>query len=574
MQKVSDIGKAVAAKQHIIDVAMGRAKADLVLKNATYVNVFTQELSTADIVIAQGRIAGVGLTTYEAEEELDLSGRIVVPGLIDAHVHLESAMTMPSEFAKAVLPHGTTAVVTDPHEIVNVMGEDGFEFMMQATDGLPVDVFFGLSSCVPATSTEENGADVDYRHFARYYGNPRVVGLAEMMSYEDVCAGSPGVVERIAAAEAAGRVVDGHAPGVHGDKACAYVASGVRSDHECSTVDEALEKMRLGVNIMIREGTAAHNLAALMPLIRERFADRLMFCCDDMHPSDLLEIGHMDNIIRTAMDCGVPPIIAVKLATINTARFFNLADRGAIGPGYIADLVVVDDLATFNVVQVFKDGKAAHGAAGVAPFDEPAVDPALLAKAHDSVHLGRLTAEDFRNEGELAVLGMVRGELVSEDCGMAACIDLERDVLKAAVVERHRGTGHIGLGFIQNYGLKSGAVATSIAHDAHNVIVVGANEADMAAAVNAIADMKGGIVIVEDGEIKAKVPLPVAGLMSDAPLAQVNRDLEAAKAQATSMGVSDGVDPFMTLSFMSLSVIPLLRITTRGMFDVATQKYR
>jgi adenine deaminase len=566
------IQRKLLKKQRIIEAASGREKADLVLKNATYVNVFSNELRTCDIAVANGLIVGLG--SYEGEQEIDMTGKIVCPGFIDAHIHLESSLVSPKEFVRAVLPHGTTTVVTDPHEITNVMGTDGIDYMLQATEGLPIDVRFMLPSCVPATPMDESGANLDYRAIDSFYDYPRVQGLAEMMNSYGVIHNDPEVVAKIVASQAHHKKIDGHAPGLLGKDLDTYVAAGVYSDHECSTLEDALLKLRRGQFIMIREGTAARNLEALAPLLTPQFADRCMFCTDDKHPNDLLEKGHIDYICRRAInDYGVDPIIAVKAAAHHAARYFLLNNRGAIAPGYLADFAVIDNFRDFNVEMVYKKGELFCDHGVMRDFPAPEIESYLDERAHDTFHVGHLTPDDFRDARQRGVIGMVPGEIVTTDGGYADHVDLEKDILKIAVIERHKNTRHIGLGYIRGYGLKSGAVATSISHDSHNIIVVGTNSSDMAFAANTVVEHHGGIVVAEKGEIKAEVVLEIAGIMSDQPLSQMNEKLEAAKAAAFDLGVSRGIDPFMTLSFMALPVIPSLRITTRGIVDVATQQY-
>jgi len=565
------INRKLSKKLRIVEVAAGREPADLVLKNAAYVNVFSNQLCHGDIAVAEGLIVGLG--EYSGETELDMSGKIVLPGFIDAHIHLESAMVSPKEFAKAVLPHGTTTVITDPHEIANVLGADGVEYMLQATEGLPVDVRFMLPSCVPATPMDESGAVLDYRAIDSFYDHPRVQGLAEMMNYVGVIGADSQVIEKIVAAQAHHKKIDGHAPGLTGNDLNAYIAAGVYSDHECFDPADALAKLERGQFIMIREGTAAHNLEALLPLLTPQYAERCMFCCDDKHPSDLLEKGHIDYNVRQAIARGVDPILAVKVACHHAARYFLLNNRGAIAPGYLADFVVIDNFQDFNIRQVFKKGVEFFDGKAVRDFPAPEIDPYLVRKAHNTFHLSRLTAEDFAEHRPRGIIGMVPGEIVTQDQGYTDHIDTEWDILKIAVVERHKNTRHMGIGYLQGYGLKRGAVATSVSHDSHNIIVVGSNEADMAAAVNRVAENKGGIVVMEQGEIKGEVVLAIAGLMSDDCLQNVNRDLEQAKAAAFALGVNGRIDPFMTLSFMSLPVIPTLRLTTRGVIDVDKQQY-
>ncbi len=565
------INRKLLKKRRIIEAAAGREAADLVLKNATYVNVFSNQLCTADIAVAEGLIVGMG--EYSGMAEVDCAGKIVLPGFLDAHIHLESSLVSPREFVKAVLPHGTTTVITDPHEIANVMGTDGIEYMLQATENLPVDVRFMLPSCVPATPLDESGAVLDYRSLDSFYDHPRVQGLAEMMNFVGIIAGDDQPVEKIVAAQAHHKKIDGHAPDLRGNDLNAYIAAGVYSDHECHDLQDALAKLERGQFIMIREGTAARNLDALAPLLCDKYADRCMFCTDDKHPSDLLEKGHIDYIVKRAIALGADPITAVKVACHNAARYFLLNNRGAIAPGYLGDFVVIDNFQDFRIEKVFKKGVLMVEDGTMRDFPAPEIEPYLTKRAHSTFHLGRLTAEDFQDHRPRGVIGMVNGEITTVDAGYSDRIDAEYDILKIAVVERHKNTRHIGIGFLQGYGLKSGAVATSISHDSHNIIVVGTNESDMAAAVNRVVDLNGGIVVWDGGASAAEVPLAIAGIMSDEPLEAVNEKLEAAKEKAHALGVGQGIDPFMTLSFMALPVIPSLRITTRGVFDVNSQSY-
>ena len=565
------INRKLLKKQRIIAAAAGREPADLVLKNATFVNVFSNELSTMDIAVAEGLIVGMG--SYQGRSEVDCTGKIVLPGFLDAHIHLESSLVSPTEFVKAVLPHGTTTVVTDPHEIANVMGTDGIEYMLQATEDLPVDVRFMLPSCVPATPLDESGAILDYRAIDSFYDHPRVQGLAEMMNFVGAINGDEQTVEKIVAAQAHHKKIDGHAPDLQGNDLNAYIAAGVYSDHECHDVKDAIAKLERGQFIMIREGTAARNLEALMPLLTGKYADRCMFCTDDKHPNDLLEKGHIDYIVKKAISLGADPITAVKVACHNAARYFLLNNRGGISPGYLADFVIIDNFQDFNIEQVYKKGVLMVDHGEVRGFPAPEIEPYLVERAHKTFHVAALTAEDFAEKRPRGIIGMVDGEITTVDAGYSDRIDVEYDVLKIAVVERHKNTHHIGIGYIQGYGLKSGAVATSISHDSHNIIVVGTNETDMAAAVNRVVELNGGIVVWDGGQSVAEVPLAIAGIMSDEPLVTVNEKLETAKDAAHKLGVNPGIDPFMTLSFMALPVIPSLRITTRGVFDVTTQSY-
>lgn len=559
----------LAAKQRIIAVAAGREKADLVLKNAKYLNVFSNEFLCGDIAVANGLIAGVG--KYDGKTEIDVSEKLVLPGFIDAHIHLESSMVTPAEFAKAVVAHGTTTVITDPHEITNVMGIDGVEYMIQASQNLPIDVHFMMPSCVPATEIDESGAELDCKDIDLYLDNKKVLGLAEMMNYVGVINGDKNVLSKIVTSQAHHKKIDGHAPELSGNDLNAYIAAGVYSDHECSTFENALEKLRKGQFIMIREGTAAHNLKALMPLLTQQYYSRCMFATDDKHPSDLLYGGHIDYIVKQALKNGADPIVALKTATHHAARYFLLNNKGAIASGYLADIVVVDNLEDFNVETVFKCGKLVFDGE-VKDFSAPTVDEKLAEKCFDTFHLDSVTPSSFKVEGKLGLIGLVGGELLTRNLGTADKIDVENDILKIACIERHKGTNHIGVGYVKGYSLKSGAVATSVAHDSHNIITVGCNDDDIAVAVNAIKDSKGGIAVVENGKIKALLELPIAGLMSDEPLTTVNEKLENAKSSAYELGADKSIDPFMTLSFLSLPVIPSLRITTKGVFDAENWK--
>lgn len=571
MQEIFEqkINRQLAAKQRIIAVAAGREKADLVLKNAKYLNVFSNEFLCGDIAVANGLIAGVG--KYDGKTEIDVSGKLVLQGFIDAHIHLESSMVTPAEFAKAVVAHGTTTVITDPHEITNVMGIDGVEYMIQASQNLPIDVHFMMPSCVPATEIDESGAELDCKDIDLYLDNKKVLGLAEMMNYVGVINGDKNVLSKIVTSQAHHKKIDGHAPELSGNDLNAYIAAGVYSDHECSTFENALEKLRKGQFIMIREGTAAHNLKALMPLLTQQYYSRCMFATDDKHPSDLLYGGHIDYIVKQALKNGADPIVALKTATHHAARYFLLNNKGAIASGYLADIVVVNNLEDFNVETVFKRGKLVFDGE-VKDFSAPTVDEKLAEKCFDTFHIDSVTPSSFNVDGKLGLIGLVGGELLTRNLGTADKIDVENDILKIACVERHKGTNHIGVGYVKGYSLKSGAVATSVAHDSHNIITVGCNDDDIAVAVNAIKDSKGGIAVVENGKIKALLELPIAGLMSDEPLTTVNEKLENAKLSAYELGADKSIDPFMTLSFLSLPVIPSLRITTKGVFDAENWK--
>ena len=558
------IAQKVRKKQRMVRVAMGQEKADLVLKNATYVNVFSNELCQGDIAVVGGLVVGMG--DYSGVEEVDVTGKVVTPGFIDAHIHLESSLVSPASFARAVVPHGTTTVITDPHEIANVCGVGGIDYMIAATDGLPLDVHFMLPSCVPAMAFEENGEKLSWRDINAYFDHPRVLGLAEMMNYPGVVHGDRTTIEKIVVSQAHHKKIDGHAPGLSGHALDAYISAGVYSDHECDTFDNALEKLRKGQFIMIREGTAAQNLEALMPLLTEQYAHRCMFSTDDKHPWDLLNKGHIDYIVRKAIQLGADPILTIKVASHYAARYFLLNNKGAIAPGYLADFAVLDNLHDVNVEMVFKRGKLVYAGGDVA-LTEPDIDPDILGAVTDTFHLPELTEERLRL-GRAPLIGMIPGQIVTENLGWAEGIDIANDVLKMTVCERHRGTGHVASCYVRGYGLRSGAIAASIAHDSHNIIACGASDGDIVLAVNRLREMRGGLVIVDGGQVVGELPLPVAGLFTDSPLGEVNDRLEHCKREACKRGVKEGIDPFMTLSFTSLPVIPSLRLTTLGVFDV------
>ena len=560
----------VRKKQRMVRVAMGEEKADLVLKNADYVNVFSDEICHGDIAVAEGLVVGMG--EYSGLTEVDMTGKVVVPGFIDAHIHLESSLVSPASFARAVIPHGTTTVITDPHEIANVCGVGGIDYMMAASDGLPVDVHFMLPSCVPAMPFDENGERLTWRDVNAYFDHPRVLGLAEMMNYPGVIGGERSTIEKIVVSQAHHKKIDGHAPGLSGHALNAYMSAGVYSDHECDTFDNALEKLRKGQFIMIRDGTAAQNLEALIGLITPRYAHRCMFCTDDKHPADLLEKGHIDYIVRKAIRLGADPIQAIKVASHHAARYFLLNNKGAISPGYLADFAVLDSLESVHVTMVFKRGRMVYGGGEVA-LNEPRIDPDILQAVTDTFHLPELTQERLRTDRPLPLIGMRNGQIVTENLGMAEGVCPEKDILKMVVCERHHHTGHVALCYVKGYGLRRGAIAASIAHDSHNIIACGAQDGDIALAVNRIRELRGGLTVAEGGRILAELPLPVAGLLTDAPLRQVNDALENCKRHAFALGANPGIDPFMTLSFMSLPVIPSLRLTTRGVFDVDHQAF-
>lgn len=550
-------------KKKLIDVAAGRDKAELVFKNVKYLNVFTNRFVTADVAITSGYVAGIG--DYNGENEIDCTGRYLVPGFIDSHIHLESSIVSPKTFSRVVSAHGTTAVVTDPHEITNVLGADGIEYMLKATENLPIDVFFVIPSCVPASPFDENGAVINHLDTEKYMDNPRVLGLAEMMNFPGTVGGDGEIIKMILSAENSGKVTDGHAPGLGGKSLNAYAAAGVMSDHECTTAEEALEKLSLGQYIMIRQGTAGRNLEALVPLLNGDAYTRCLFATDDKHPGELSENGHIDYIIKKAISSGVKPEIAYKVASFNAAQYFNLPQRGAIAPGYIADMVLLDDIQNVAISAVYKNGKMPE----LTVKENSDVDSALNARARRTMNTAKITEKSIGiTKSSEKVIGLINGQIVTTDEGEAESIDIQNDILKVCVVERHKNTGHIGRCYIKGYGLKSGAVATSIAHDSHNIIAVGTNDSDIVTAVNTIIDMGGGMVVVNNGSVVESLPLEIAGLMTDADIDYVNGKIDSLKQAAYSLGVNKNIDPFMTLSFVSLPVIPHLKLTTLGVVDV------
>lgn len=554
----------IETKKVQIDAAAGKRKAQLVIKNVHFLNVFTTEFEQADIAVDHGCFVGIG--SYEGETEIDGSKRYMVPGFIDGHMHLESSSVLPAEYAKAVIPHGTTTVVADPHEIANVCGADGIKFMLDATQGLPLDVFFMLPSCVPASPFDENGAEFTKEDISRFLQHPRVLGLAEVMNYPGVLSGDQKLLEKMKLTTETGGYMDGHAPGLTGKALNAYNTAGIYTDHECSTIEEAKEKMRNGEWIMVREGTASRNLNALMEMFDQKYYRHALLVTDDKHPGDLIADGHIDHIIRRAVACGAKPENAYAMASYHAAQCFDLRNRGAICPGYLADFVLLDDVDTVQIAAVYKEGicvtdEAMVSQSAVAELDVQAV--------HDTMHINSLTASDFALNGKRAkVIGLVPGDLITTDEGWAHETDTTQDIVKLSVVERHKATGHIGIGFLKGYGLKEGAIATTVAHDSHNLIIAGTNDEDMALAAMHLKEIGGGMTIVKDGKVLGDLAFPIAGLMSELPAQETQSKMDYLKEIARTLGIREGVDPFMSLSFTSLPVIPSLKLTSLGMVDV------
>jgi adenine deaminase len=554
----------------MINAAKGERPCDLLLSNARIVDVFSGQIVHAAVGIAGGRIVGLG--EYPARRAIDLQGRFIAPGFIDSHVHIESAMVCVSEFARAVVVHGTTAVVADPHEIANVLGAEGIRYMLESARGQPVNVCFTLPSCVPATEMETAGARLLAADLEPFFSDSRIVALGEMMNYPGVLHGDPEVLEKLEAARRHGKPIDGHAPGLSGRELLAYIAAGISSDHECTTAAEAREKLAAGMHIMIRQGTGARNLAALLPIISEQSARRLMWCTDDRHPHDLLNEGHIDSIVAAAIRGGVAPMTAIQMATLHPAERFGLHHLGAVAPGRQADLVVFSDLCAPQVEAVYVRGRlvASNGqpASGIERPDPLRAPPSM------NVDLAGMDFAVSAESRRIRVIELIPDQILTRQSTESAPLaghhlvsDPSRDLLKIAVVERHAGSGRIGLAMVRGFGLKQGALASSVAHDSHNIIVTGASDRDMLAAVSAVARMGGGLAVAAGGELIAGLPLPIAGLMSFDPVPEVSAALDRLLRAARELG-SPLKDPFMTLSFLALPVIPALKITDQGLVDV------
>ena len=549
--------------------ARGETPAELILRNGQLVNVISGEIYSTDIVIHDRHVVALG-SGYIGEREVDLAGKFVTPGLIDAHVHIESSLVTPPEFARAVLPHGVTTVVTDPHEIANVLGLEGMRYMLERAKNVPLTMFVMASSCVPATDMETSGARLEAEDLAPLLNHPWVLGLAELMNYPGVALGDEGMLDKIALFK--DRVLDGHAPDMTGQMLNAYVTAGVQSEHECTTVAEALEKLRLGLTVFIREGTTTRNLKPLLPLITAENHSAICFCTDDRIPADLIDHGSIDYMLRIAIAECIDPMLAIRMGSYNTARHFGLKKYGAVAPGKYADLLIVPDLADFRPQQVYRGGLlvAQDGAmVGEAPRPQ-----AIDLRSTVNIRPGELDFTVKAAGEKIRVIGAIRDQVVTEHLiepvkVVAGCAvsDVERDILKFAMVERHRASGNIGLGFIKGFGLRRGAIAGAVAHDHHNLAVIGVDDGSMKTAVAAIAEMGGGLALADGETVLARLPLPVAGLLSELPIEDVreqyDRMIEAARDLGNQMS-----DPFMAMSFMGLEVIPKLKLTDLGLVDV------
>ena len=556
-------------QEKLIKTARGLEKADVVIKNANVINVLSEEIHKCDIAISDGIIAGIG-EGYEGKKEININGAYVSPAFIDGHVHLESSMMLPHEFAKAVVPCGTTTVIIDPHEISNVLGLHGISYMHEAVKNLPLDVYTMLPSCVPATPYETSGFDLNSYDLALLIDSPWVLGIAEMMNYSGLLNLDKNVLAKLDLAKSKGKRIDGHAPFLSGKDLCAYAASGVKSDHECTNPEEATEKIRLGMYIMIREGTAAKDLDALIPVLKEKNTRKCMFVTDDRHPKDLRV--HINDMVRRAVDAGVDVIKAVQIGSLNTAEYFGLKNQGAVAPGYKADLLILPDLKTFKPDLVIKDGKvvAENGKLlkDFAKFEKPSV--------RSSINVRWIEEKDFEIKGTsefVNTIEIIPHQLVTKSSVCKAKFEngklnsnTETDTLKILVMERHRATGNIGKGFVKGFNLKSGAIASTVAHDSHNMIIVGTNDFDMYTAAVELVKMQGGKVVVNNGEVIAKLPLPIAGLISDKDFDYVVKHCDELNSAVKELGCNLD-DAFMTMSFLSLPVIPELKITDKGLFS-------
>ncbi len=559
--------------EELMAAACCEIEVDLLLEGAEVANLLSGEVHRADVAVNKGQV--VGFDACSAKQVIDVGGLILTPGFIDGHVHIESAMVTVPEYARAVVPRGTTSVVIDPHEIANVWGEPGIGYILESSARLPLDVYVMLPSCVPATGMETSGAALDASDLAGLMDHERVLGLAEVMNYPGVVSRDPAVLEKIRLAGA--KRVDGHAPKLTGRDLTAYIAAGVGSDHECTTIGEAWEKLRQGMRIMLREGSAAKNLRDLLPLVTPSNARRFLFVSDDRHPADILREGHIDFMVRTAIERGLDPILALQIASLNTAEYFGLKDRGAIAPGYRADIAVLDCLEHPSVVKVLKGGRVVAEDGSLTARLESAPTPKERA-----MRIGKIGEESFRisaRAGEARVIGVIPDQIITRSLLLVpkaaagdVVSDTDRDVLKMAVVERHMGTGNVGLGLVQGFDLSSGAIASSVAHDSHNIAVVGVADEEMLAAVLAVQRMGGGLVVVRESKVRASLPLPVAGLLSERYMRDVAEGIDECIDAARDLGC-DLKDPFMTLSFLCLPVIPELKLTDRGLVDVKAFRF-
>lgn len=553
------------------------------LKNAKIINVFTETIEDGNVLIEGGKIIGVGdyYTENDADKTEDLKGKYICPGFIDGHIHIESTMMVPHSLAESVLPHGTTSVVTDPHEIANVCGVDGIKYMLEMSENIPLHVYVMLPSCVPATCFDEAGAILHAEDIEELYDEKRVIGLAEMMNYPGVIYNDAPTMDKIHACLEKGLQIDGHAPMLKGRDLDKYIAAGIHTDHECSEFKEAKEKMAKGQWIMIRQGSAAKNLDKLLPLFEAPYYQRCLLATDDRNPADIIFEGHIDNIVRLAIKAGKDPVRTIKMASLNSALCHHLQFVGAIAPGYDADILVLDDLNEVKIKDVYSHGEKVVADGKTLEFEIPEAQDMVTGSVMNSFHMKDVSKDDFviqKGKGKCRVIEVIPGEILTNELDLeldfdkAGGIDIEKDILKIAVIERHKNTGHKGIGFIKGIGLKSGALAGSVSHDSHNLIVIGTNDEDMAFAANYIKKIGGGLAVVKDGEVLAKVKLPVAGLMSTDSADKLAEDNKILREKAAELGINEGIEPFMNMAFVSLPVIPELKMSTNGLVKVSSFK--
>ncbi|MDN4073948.1 adenine deaminase [Fictibacillus terranigra] len=562
------------ALSHILASSSKRVPADLVIKNGKIIDVFNLAIMEADVAITDGKIVGIG--HYEGNNQIDADGAYICPGLIDGHVHIESSMVTPQEFARVVVPHGVTTVIADPHEIANVSGKEGIDYMIKTSEQLPLDVYIALPSCVPATPFEHAGAELKAPDLEPYYSSPRVIGLGEVMNYPAVFQGDSDMLKKLAGASNCSRHIDGHASGVSAEGINVYMAAGIRTDHECVTPQEVKERLMRGMYVMLREGSAARDLTLLLDAVEEKNARRCLFVTDDKHLDDLIENGSIDHNIRLTIEKGFDPLLAIQMATLNAAECFGLKQKGAIAPGYDADLVLLTDLTSFKIQQVYKKGMLAAAQGVMLPFqNEPSAPPPVIT---NSVHLLRVSEESLSipmKSGMANVIKIIPNSIVTKHVTEEVSIldscfnpDLNRDLLKLVVAERHHLTGNIGCGILKGLGITSGAIVSTVAHDSHNIVAAGTNDRDLLKAIEVIAEMRGGLAVIEKGEVLASLPLPIAGLMSDKNHKEVYQKLQEIHSALKTIGFTHDFNPFLTLSFLALPVIPELKLTDMGLFDV------
>lgn len=566
-----------AELKNLIDVAAGRKPADLVVKNCQIVNVFSGEIESGDIAIAGEKIAGIG-KNYEGKKIIDAEGKFASPGFIDAHIHIESSYISPEQLGKMIVPFGTTSIVADPHEIANVCGLEGMKYMLAAAKKTALNIIYAMPSCVPATNFEDAGAILEAEDMEEIFADENIFGLGEFMNAVGVINCDEKVLNKILLAKKFNKLIDGHGPNLTGKNLSAYVAAGILGDHECMTVEEMQEKISRGMYVLLREGSACHNLRTLVKGVTEKNSRRLLLCSDDRQPKTIFAEGHLNQHLKICVEAGLNPVTAIQMATLNTAEAFNLRDRGAIKPSLRADIVLLNDLKNFVAEKVFIGGEL------VAENKKylPEIVRQDISKVRGSVRVKNFSADSLKmnlTSNKVNVIKILPGGVVTKK--ITADIELDaagdfifnpsQDICKVAVIERHHNTGKIGLGFLTDYGIKHGAVAVSVAHDSHNIIVAGVNNSEMAFAVEKLIEMEGGMILVKDGKVISKIALPIAGIMSDKSGEEVGKDLEKIHAIAHSeLGISSEVEPVMTLTFMSLPVIPEIKLTDRGLFDYQT----